>query len=106
MEHHPDTKGNFLIYMNGSEEEQSVVYEFSLPDVFESDSQGWTTPEVVWSFTNPDLFFGKISGAYRLPNGNTLICEGDFGYWEVTPQGEVVWKYQGQYNFWRGYVYP
>ena len=106
VEHHPDTKGNFLIYMNGSEEEQSVVYEFSLPDVFESDSQGWTTPEVVWSFTNPDLFFGKISGAYRLPNGNTLICEGDFGYWEVTPQGEVVWKYQGQYNFWRGYVYP
>ena len=54
----------------------------------------------------PICFFGKISGAYRLPNGNTLICEGDFGYWEVTPNGEVVWKYQGQYNFWRGYVYP
>ena len=54
-----------------------------------------------------DLFFGKISGAYRLPNGNTLICEGDYGYWEVTRLGEIVWKYNGGGStFWRGYVYP
>ena len=50
-----------------------------------------------------ELFFGKISGAVRLSNGNTLICEGDFGYWEVTPEGEVVWKYGSETNVWRGY---
>jgi len=92
--------------MNGSKEEQSVVYEFELPKQFESDPADWRTPEVVWSFTNPDLFFGRISGSFRLPNGNTLICEGDFGYWEVTPEGEVVWKYRVEKNVWRGYVYP
>jgi len=36
-----------------------------------------------------------------------LICEGDYGYWEVTPSGEIVWKYNGGGpTFWRGYVYP
>lgn len=102
----PKTAGQFLIFMNGSHEEQSVVYEFILPNTFNTNPNSWDTPEVVWSFTNEALFFSKISGTYRLPNGNTLICEGDFGYWEVTQEGEVVWKYKGETNFWRGYVYP
>ena len=55
---------------------------------------------------HPDLYFGVISGAYRLPNGNTLICEGDYGYWEVSRTGDVVWKFNGGGSyFWRGYVY-
>ncbi|MEK9566865.1 MAG: aryl-sulfate sulfotransferase [Flavobacteriaceae bacterium] len=102
----PDTAGRFLIYMNGSLDEQSIVYEFILPPNFDNDPEAWSSPEVSWSFTDPALYFGKISGAYRLPNGNTLICEGDYGYWEVTTAGKVVWKYQGDKNFWRGYVYP
>ena len=111
--HHPslvelDTKtaGQFLIFMNGSHEEQSVVYEFVLPNTFNTNPNSWDTPEVAWSFTNEALFFSKISGTYRLHNGNTLICEGDFGYWEVTQEGEIVCKYKGETNFWRGYVYP
>jgi hypothetical protein len=35
-----------------------------------------------------------LSGAQRLPNGNTLICSGSNGtLLEVTPEKEVVWKY-------------
>jgi len=102
----PLTEGRFLIYMNGSEEDQSKVMEFNLPATFNQDPSDWITPELTWSYSHPDLFFGKISGAYRLPNGNTLICEGDYGYWEVTREGQVVWKYKGDSNFWRGYVYP
>ena len=35
-----------------------------------------------------------ISGAQRLPNGNTLICSGINGtVFEVTPEKEMVWKY-------------
>ena len=34
----------------------------------------------------------------RLPNGNTLICEGDFGrLFEVTAGGELVWEYVNPY---------
>jgi hypothetical protein len=30
----------------------------------------------------------------RLPNGNTLVCEGIPGhFFELTPQGEIVWDY-------------
>ena len=36
----------------------------------------------------------EISGAHRLPNGNTLICAGVRGtFFEVTPAGETVWEY-------------
>jgi hypothetical protein len=43
----------------------------------------------IWSF-----FSHYISGAQRLPNGNTLICEGSNGrIFEVTPAGEIVWEY-------------
>jgi len=35
-----------------------------------------------------------MSSAQRLPNGNTLICEGDKGHIiEVTSDLEVVWEY-------------
>ena len=103
---HPETKNHFLIYMNGSKDELSIVYEFILPPKIDIEPKNWTTPQVFWKYSNSDLFNLKISGALRLPNGNTLICEGDFGYWEVTPEGEVVWKFRGDTTFWRGYVYP
>lgn len=102
----PNSKGNFLIYMNGFKEEKSKVYEFTLPPTFESDPQNWKSPEITWSFSDLELFSGKLSGAYRLPNGNTLICEGDFGYWEVNSLGEIIWKFKGETAYWRGYIYP
>jgi formylglycine-generating enzyme required for sulfatase activity len=52
---------------------------------------------VKWTYSakNPTDFFAEaISGAQRLPNGNTLICDGTSGvFFEVTPVGETVWKY-------------
>ena len=36
----------------------------------------------------------NISGAQRLPNGNTLICAGAPGIvFEITPQKKIVWQY-------------
>ncbi len=40
------------------------------------------------------MYSEDISGSYRLPNGNTLICCGTTGlFLEVTTTGEIVWKY-------------
>ena len=97
--------GNILIYMNGINNEQSIVYEFKMPNTFSLMVDEDNEPEVVWSFSDPDLFYPRISGAVRLNNGNTLICEGDYGFWEVTPDKEVVWKYNGGQNIWRAYDY-
>jgi hypothetical protein len=40
------------------------------------------------------LYAEAISGAHRLPNGNTIIDDGTHGtFYEVTAGGDVVWKY-------------
>jgi hypothetical protein len=52
------------------------------------------TLELVWSYTNPRFFSTNISGAQRLPNGNTLITAGAGGrMFEVTKEGAIVWEY-------------
>jgi hypothetical protein len=49
----------------------------------------------VWSYTAPtphDFHSFFISGAQRLPNGNTLICTGQSGrFFEVKPDGANRW---------------
>jgi hypothetical protein len=51
----------------------------------------------VWSYSAPvkeDFYSALLSGAQRLPNGNTLICSGVNGtLLEVTAENDVVWKY-------------
>ncbi len=50
----------------------------------------------VWSYSDPGTMYSSfISGAQRLPNGNTLICSGAQGrILEVTRDGKVVWDYR------------
>ncbi len=59
------------------------------------------TKRIVWQYDATDsgdmrhAFYSTfISGAQRLPNGNTLINEGIYGrFFEVAPDGEIVWEY-------------
>ena len=55
------------------------------------------TNEIMWEYRGdpPISFYSyQISGAQRLPNGNTLICEGAPGrLFEVTPNNQIVWEY-------------
>lgn len=56
---------------------------------------------IVWQYTADqsgrpvwDFYSSFISSARRLPNGNTLIDEGQSGrLFQVTPKGEIVWEY-------------
>jgi Spy/CpxP family protein refolding chaperone len=97
--------GHLLVFNNGGGRANgpySSVDELVLP----IDSQGGYTvkpgtafgpDQPVWSYTAPkksDFYSSFISGAQRLPNGNTLICSGANGtVFEVTPDKEIVWKY-------------
>lgn len=53
-------------------------------------AQSW-----IYTATPPSTLYAQtISGAQRLPNGNTLICDGPHGtFFEVTSGGESVWRY-------------
>jgi hypothetical protein len=93
--------GNVLVFDNGG----SSGYGFAGPiapngvgafaratsRVLEIDP---VTLELVWSYVAPRFFSTNISGAQRLPNGNTLITEGAGGrMFEVTRDGAIVWEY-------------
>ena len=95
---------HILVFMNGNNTEgPSVVYELDLPDQYRLTPDADNEPVVVWEYTDPEMYSDLVSGAERLPNGNTLIAIGTFGYWEVTDSGEIVWQFQDEGFFWRGY---
>jgi hypothetical protein len=109
--HHPnllsgEDDGRLLIFSNGNNVGQSTVFMFDLPDDYSLETNTNNELRVSWSFTNQDLHSERVSGAVPLANGNILITEGDFGYWEVTREKEIVWKFNSQGFFWRGYGYP
>ena len=98
--------GNILVYENVIDVYFSTVYELEMPQNYNLIPNTDNEPNIIWSFTDPTMYHGRISGAVRLDNGNTLITEGDFGFWEVTNSGEVVWKYNGMGDiYWRSYGY-
>ncbi len=97
--------GHVLLYNNGAgrpDGSYSSVLELALPRG--ADGRYALTPFLaagpaapLWSYSGTapgDLFSAYISGAQRLPNGNTLICEGQDGrVLEVTAAGQIVWEY-------------
>ena len=84
--------GHVLVFNNGTRRRDNpLVYS----SVLEVEPE---TGKVVWEYWDTSARFGffssYISGAQRLPNGNTLVCEGISGrIFEVTPEREVVWEY-------------
>ena len=102
--------GHILVFNNGVGRpggQYSSVDEFIPP----MDPQGNYTytpgtaygPEQdSWVYTakNPFALFSMIlSGAQRLPNGNTLICNCVTGiFYEVTPEKEIVWQYANNFH--------
>ncbi len=83
--------GNILLFDNGPHR-LDETFPFSRAIEINPASK-----EIVWHYqeTRPFNFYSpRISNAYRLPNGNTLINEGVFGrFFEVTRDGEVVWEF-------------
>lgn len=83
--------GNILVFDNGLHRKNNLI---SCTRLLEIDQE---TNTVEWEYmeSNPSAFYGGfMSGAQRLPNGNTLVCEGPRGrFFEITKRGEVVWEY-------------
>ena len=97
--------GHILVFNNGRgrpDGEYTSVDEIVPP----IDDQGGYTRKAgkpfgpdaaTWTYTaepKSSFFAGHISGAQRLPNGNTLIASGEQGrIFEVTAEGKTVWDY-------------
>lgn len=101
--------GNVLIFNNGNDgrfngpqRNYSSVVEIALPYTQDNDysrnhGSDFAPPRILWTYTadNPaDFYASQMSGAQRLPNGNTQISDGMTGtVFQVTPDGRTVWKY-------------
>lgn len=102
-------EGNVLVFNNGQgrpDGQYSSIIELTTPvnstGFYEYLSgQAFQPDELTWEYIaeNPSDFYSpKISGAQRLPNGNTIICQGDDGFFfEVTYDKEIVWEYSNPY---------
>lgn len=81
--------GNVLVFDNYSGDPSAAASR-----VVELDP---ATDEIAWEYKGRpafSFFSPFISGAERLPNGNTLICEGSSGrVFEATRDGEVAWEW-------------
>ena len=99
-------EGNMLVFNNGGGRRDgpySSVEEIVLPintngTYEQTPGSPFAPEEAAWSYTAPDksdFFSMLISGAQRLPNGNTFICSGNQALlFEVTSEGEIIWRYK------------
>ena len=101
--------GNILVFNNGDNRPSgsySSVDEIT-PPVDDSGAyslepgSSYGPVDMTWSYVaDPPISFysGVFSGAERLTDGNTLICDGvDGKFFEVKPDGTVVWQYINPY---------
>jgi hypothetical protein len=96
-------EGHLLVFNNGGRrkpEEYSSVDELVPPtdkdgNYIRSETGAFGPDTPLWSYSAPskiDFYSWFISGAQRLPNGNTLINAGAVGIvFEVSPDKETVW---------------
>jgi hypothetical protein len=98
-------EGHILIFNNGVRRPDGACSSVDeiIPPVDEKgryplkEGAAFGPEKAYWSYSAPkksDFYSVFISGAHRLPNGNTQICSGANGtVFEVTPDKKIVWKY-------------
>ena len=98
-------EGHLLVFSNGTNRpggNSSSVDEFVPPvdpkgNYALKPGSAFGPEKALWSYSAPnkaDFYSSYISGAQRLPNGDTLICSGADGiFFETTADKEIVWKY-------------
>ena len=98
--------GNILAFNNGNEFPDNERFHSSIDEIVppvdgyryrRADNAAYPPDELEWTYaaeTRSDFYAPVMSGARRLPNGNTLIVDGTAGtIFQATPDGKIVWKY-------------
>jgi len=102
-------EGHILVFNNGvgrPEGLYSSVDEIIPPvddngNYYLEQGKAFDPDEPTWEYKseNPQDFYSESrSSAQRLPDGNTLICNAEKGYFfEITSDGDIVWEYTNPY---------
>ena len=102
-------EGNILVFNNGlgrpgtpySSVDEIVPPVDSNGSYYLEPGSAYGPEEQIWIYTAenpPDFYSYMISGAQRIANGNTVICDGKLGlFFEVNFEKETVWEYLNPY---------
>jgi len=91
--------GNILVFNNGIGRGYSSVDEInppidSLGNYIISQGEAYAPSVPIWSYTSDGFYAFHLSGAERLPNGNTLILNGEKGeFIIVNHDKQILWSY-------------
>ena len=87
--------GNLVVFESGV---HMMGYEAGRAQILEFDRQ---SGDEIWQYDQPNAvdFIAPTAGnCQRLPNGNILVCEGDYGrIFEVNRSKELVWEYNNPF---------
>ena len=91
-------QGNFILFNNGFNEATEFVPPMDEDGFYYiEDGQPYGPDDIFWN--SPYYSTAMQGGAFRLPNGNTLITDCDSAdIEEVTESGSVVWSYSHSGN--------
>jgi hypothetical protein len=107
-------EGNILLYNNGTNQGRSELIEFTPPllsdgtyelndDLIFNPAEG----DYEWFYTSNDFYSARLSGVYRLPNGNTMGSVGGSGeIREVAVDGTTAWSFQTGASLMKANRYP
>jgi hypothetical protein len=91
--------GKIMVFNNLAGSNSSALNIFTPPmnvngDFPDPGSNAHGPTAVDWNYEEPGFYSSTISGVQRLPNGNTLVCEGAGGHLFELSQAEIkVWDY-------------
>ena len=95
--------GKIALFNNQFGDNFSVVSVINPPWVeygwmYSMDNEVWLPQTYDFNLSHPidstNLWSTALSGVQFLPNGNSLILSGRFGYtFELTPDNDIVWEY-------------
>ncbi|MBI9051602.1 MAG: aryl-sulfate sulfotransferase [Anaerolineaceae bacterium] len=92
--------GNILVFNNGDQRKRpyssvdEIVPPLDTDETYTFIDDTFAPASPSWSYSGDNFFADHISGAQRLGNGNTLICNGTEGvFFEVTPDEKVIWRF-------------
>ena len=95
-------EGKIMIFNNGTTSLTSSIDIIDPPSssagFYTYEPNGYLPTSAEWQYIDPntptDFFSAILSSGQRLPNGNTLICDGDSGYFfEIDTNNNKVWEY-------------
>ena len=91
--------GNLILFNNGYSSSQSAAFEITTPidengNYFIEDGQPFGPMTTTWQEASSSFNSDVQGGAFRLPNGNTIVTEADDAHvFEISSDGDILWQF-------------